>query len=154
MPSREIHPERAFLALSTMTLITSTSTCSGHPCLAFEAWLEAEKKRFSIEFTIHQTIQEGHKSYPKNHQYVKKVHDVCSWGYSGGKSSYVKRTSHTQAVSPNVRDSCHDPFTATVHGRPTSAHRPFFRSVIECTATDHVISHACIYTRFSQGLIP
>ena len=44
------------------------------------------------------------------------------------------------------RGKCHNPFTATVHGHPTSAHGPLFQSMIECTATDHVIfPHSYIY---------
>ena len=34
---------------------------------------------------------------------------------------------------------CHEPCTATVHGRPTHLRTDLFETVIECTATDQVI---------------
>ena len=38
--------------------------------------------------------------------------------------------------------------------RPFPRARTFFRSVIECTATGHVIFSRCIYTSFHGNLVP
>ena len=55
---------------------------------------------------------------------------------------------------------CHEPCTATAHGRPTllrtdlSHAHGLFETVIECTATDHVIFSRCIYISFHGNLLP
>ena len=36
-------------------------------------------------------------------------------------------------------DDCHEPCTATTHGCPTLLCMDLFETMIECTATDHVI---------------
>ena len=35
--------------------------------------------------------------------------------------------------------SCHEPCTATAHGHPTLLRTDLFETMIECTATDHMI---------------
>ena len=66
--------------------------------LEFEAWLDSESKKLSIDFTVHETIQDGCCNYCKFGQYTKKVHYICSQGYSGGQYSYVKKTKCMHAV--------------------------------------------------------
>ena len=49
---------------------------------------------------------------------------------------------------------CHEPCTATAHGCPTLLRTDLFETVIECTATDHVIFSRCIYISFHGNLLP
>ena len=49
---------------------------------------------------------------------------------------------------------CHEPCTATMHGHPTLLRTDLFETVIECTATDHVIFSRCIYISFHGNLFP
>jgi hypothetical protein len=58
----------------------------------FEAWLEQETKFKPFDFSIHEMIKEGSKNYLKYAQYTKKIH--CSCSHSGGRSMYVKKTTH------------------------------------------------------------
>ena len=66
-------------------------------------------------------------------------------------------THHTEksSVSCNeVLHHCHNPCTAIVHRHPTLCAWTFSRSVIECTATDHMNFSHCIYTSFHGNLFP
>ena len=49
---------------------------------------------------------------------------------------------------------CHELCTATVHGRPTLLRTDLFKTVNECTATDHVIFSQCIYISLHGNLLP
>ena len=52
------------------------------------------------------------------------------------------------------RGYCHKPCTATVHRHPTLLCMDVFETVIECTATDHMIFSQCIYISFHGNLLP
>jgi hypothetical protein len=64
----------------------------------FEAWLEQETKSKSFNFSIHETVKEGCKKYPKYSQYTQKIHYCCSCNPSGGRSLYVRKTAHNHAI--------------------------------------------------------
>ena len=55
---------------------------------------------------------------------------------------------------PHALYVCHEPCTATVHRHPTLLRTDLFKTVIECTATDHMIFSWCIYTSFHGNLLP
>ena len=50
--------------------------------------------------------------------------------------------------------SCHKPCTATVHRHPTLLRTDLFETMIECTATNHMIFSRCIYISFHGNLLP
>ena len=65
-------------------------------------------------------------------------------------------THHISPIGPRKRNqhTCHKPCTATAHGHPTLLRTDLFKTVIECTATDHVIFSWCIYISFHGNLLP
>ena len=58
------------------------------------------------------------------------------------------------SIIPQEEHICHEPCTATAHRHPTLLRTDPFETVIECTATDHMIFSRCIYTSFHGNLLP
>ena len=57
-------------------------------------------------------------------------------------------------VPLSTENTCHELCTATMHWRPTLLCTDLFKTVIECTATNHMIFSQCIYTSFHGNLLP